>query len=143
MCGAFLPIANGISVFVRSASTGTLVHSLLYRGALPALPALAYGREHEEDARDAYVLWQAEQGCAVTVRSVSLHVMANGFLGCSPDGIIYDASLGSAEGAQGIVGIKCPSSAAEVPLSEVAKKPHFRAKIDASGRIQLKRSHQY
>ena len=134
-----LTASNFGRVFVRSASTGTLVHSLLYRGALPALPALAYGREHEEDARDAYVLWQAEQGRTVTVRSVGLHVMANGFLGCGPDGIIHDASLGSAEGAQGILEIKCPSSAAEVPLSEVAKKPHFCAKIDASGRIQLKR----
>ena len=138
-----LTASNFGRVFVRSSSTGTLVHSLLYRGALPALPALAYDREHEEDARDAYVLWQAEQGRAVTVRSVGLHIMANGFLGCSPDGIIHDASLGSAEGAHGILEIKCPSSAAEVPLSEVAKKPHFCAKIDASGRIQLKRSYHY
>ena len=98
----------------------------LYGGDLPSLPALAYGNIHEQCGIDAYVSWHAAQGSTVTVKSAGLHVMDYGFLGCSPDGLVYE----HATGESGVVDIKCPSSAAAaVSLVEVAKKSnHFAPK---------------
>ncbi len=66
--------------------------------------------------------------------------MENGVLGCSADGLVYEASSGE----QGVLEIKCPFSAADAPLLEVAaKSSHFCAKPTANGELVLKKSHAY
>lgn len=58
-------------------------------------PAMQYGREHEEEARQAYEVWS---GHLVEETGFWIHPVA-GWLGASPDGLI---------GKDGLVEIKCP-----------------------------------
>ena len=105
-----------------------------------AIPALAYGHQHEQDAREAYIRWKGENGTVVTVKESGLCVMANGYLGCSPDGIIFDHDVQE----QGILEIKCPSTAAQVPLRDLSKRnSQFCSKLTVDGALTLKRSYAY
>ena len=126
-------------ILTRVSSAGQLVQSLLCGGNLTPLPALAHGSRHEEDARQAYIIKWSE-GKTVKVKSAGLHVVENGFLGCSADGLVYEVN--SEE--HGVLEINCPFSAAEAPLLEVsAKSSHFFAKPTPSGELELKKSHAY
>lgn len=130
--------SNFGKVVMRKAPAGPLVKFFLY-DAVPSLPSLAYGVQHEDDARKQYIHWCEEHGRQVVVKESGLVLTAEGFLGCSPDGIVYEPR--SQE--QGLLEIKCPSSAADLSLKEVAEKANFFALLNADGQLLLKKSHQY
>ena len=125
----------------RVASMTTLVKHLLYNPAPPShLPALKYGREHESDARMAYLAYHLDGGSHVTVKQSGLLLSEDGHLGCSPDGLVYDYSTQE----QGLLEIKCPMSAESSPLVDVARKSsHFCASVVDGSLLRLKKSHDY
>ncbi len=74
------------------------------------------------------------------METAGLNVMENGFLGSSPDGMVHESGTGE----QCVVEVKCPSSAADMSLVNVAKKSsHFCAKVLDGGTLSLKHSHTY
>ena len=73
-----------------------------------------------------------------TVKQTGLVLQSNGYLGCSPDGLVYDYS--SKE--QGLLEIKCPISAKGVPLSDVAEgSARFCANIGADDKLEQRKNH--
>lgn len=76
----------------------------------------------------------------VVVKDAGLIMRSNGFLGCSPDGIIYNHTTAE----QGLLEIKCLISAEKTPLLDVAQQSsHFCLKVNSEGELRLKTSHNY
>ena len=70
----------------------------------PSVPALKWGREHEEIACDEYFAWADENHDSLTIRDSGLVInSAFPYLGAMPDGVITCNCFGV-----GLVEIKCP-----------------------------------
>jgi len=81
---------------------------------------VCYGREHEKDAIDGYVDYQAKRGISITVQKCGLVVDTSlPWLAASPDGIISDSSL--KEDRQGCLEVKCPLSCEKYLFLRVAE----------------------
>lgn len=119
----------------RTKPAGPLVQSFLYAKPLPDLPALRWGRDHEGEARTAYV---DTRGTGVKVAERGLMVHSCGFLACSPDGIIYEGS------GEGLLEIKCPFTARDMDIETACLMlPHFCSSLSPEGIPSLKRNHDY
>ena len=97
--------------------------------------AIQWGKENEKKARDQYSC-QLKEGLVVTDSGFHLE----GFLGASPDGIIYDTVSDS---TIGIIEIKCPYSIRDITVTEASTKSSFYCCIDENNEIHLKKRHNY
>ena len=98
--------------------------------------AVDWGRQNEAVARKEY----AVKNDHVTISERGLHLMANGFIGACPDGVLHDPSmpLGS---QQGLLEIKCPYSARHyTPLDACTSLETFFCQLSDTGDIRLKRN---
>ena len=131
------------SIVRRVASPEPLVRRLL-DPKLIKTKALAWGRKHEETARKAYVQDQKGKGKDLKVTTSGLQLMPNGYIGCSPDGIIFDPALESHQ-QRGLLEIKCPYSAIGTPTAAEACKTvkGFAHVLDENNTMTLKRNHDY
>ena len=121
------------AIIRRVKPAGPLVKSLLYDSVPETLPSLKWGREHEDDARKCY---EAQQGCKVACRG--LVVDKCGYLGCSPDGVVFHHD------EEGLLEIKCPYSARNMDLEEACLVvENFCCFLDADGRPCLSKNHDY
>ena len=66
--------------------------------------------------------------------------MQDCWLGASPDGLVYDPSM---DDPHGVVEIKCPASARDVPLKEACSNSNFFLQITDDNKYQLKTQHNY
>lgn len=119
-----------------------LVKNLLYQKSLD-VASLRWGKTHEEDARQAYIVHMASHGRTVAVVECGLTIDAdNPCLACSPDGRI------TSDSDTGLLEIKCPYKAAKeglTPLQAATDIKGFCCKHSTTeeGTIELKRSHDY
>lgn len=100
--------------------------------------AIQWGKENEVKAREQYSS-QLTQGLAVYDSGFHLS-QHHGFLGASPDGIIYDTESDS---TIGIIEIKCPYSIRDITVAEASMKSSFYCCIDENNEIHLKKRHNY
>ena len=100
--------------------------------------ALLWGRDHESQAREDYAK-TLEEGWSI--QETGLHVSTvkgKGYLGASPDGIIYYGGE-----IQGCIEVKCPYSAREKLVSEACLMPQFYCRKDENDKVTLKLHHNY
>ncbi|XP_065193471.1 uncharacterized protein LOC135824690 [Sycon ciliatum] len=125
------------SVVKRKGPFGPLVIQMLNRKPFHS-PAADWGRQNEAIAQKDYV-----KKCSVLVAQRGLMVMANGFTGASPDGLVNDSSLPAAQ-QQGLLEIKCPYSARHItPADACEVLDNFFCKLDDDGTFSLKRNHNF
>ncbi len=97
---------------------------------------LQWGREHECDARQAYL---REWGTTTTLTQSGLVIDSEkGWLVCSPDDLAKDPST-EVENQDGLV---CPYSARDTTVQQACGKKDFMSNI-INGEITLKRTHKY
>ena len=87
------------------------VETILYKPPTGTVPALEWGRLHEEVARQWYTAQKTQQfGPSYQVSRTGMHISTiDPWLAASPDGVIRDPT--KAEGRHnGILEIKCPYS---------------------------------
>ena len=98
--------ASNFGTIARRESTpvGKLVKNLLYDTIKGGKP-LQWGREHEEDARQAYS--QAKGDTTILTHSALVIYAEHGWLACIPDDLVQDSSV-EPENQQGLVEYKCP-----------------------------------
>lgn len=136
-----LTASNFGSVIKRRESTlpDNLIARLRGYKLVPQTKAIAYGRNHESEARRHYVQQHAEKcGGNLDVRADSgLMVDAkHPFLGASLDGIVNCTECG-----KGAVEIKCPYSLRHTKLEDVSDSQFCSIIID--GVLKLKKTHNY
>lgn len=115
----------------------SLLKRLLYTATNPDIPALKYGREMEDEARDRYIRLMKEHGhTGVKVENCGLFIDKDlVYIGASPDAMIECPCCG-----QGVLEIKCPFSVAHTdPTPENLEY----IEDDGEGNPRLKRSHPY
>ena len=118
------------------------MESILYKPPPGTVPALEWGRSHEEVARQWYLAQKTKQfGQTYHVSRTGIHISTTDpWLAASPDGIIEDPT--QAEGRHnGILEIKCPYSGRtmtpEVAYQEINR--FCSSLID--GQVTLKKLH--
>ena len=90
---------------------------------------MKWGRDHEEKAREDYA-----KKLKVNVASRGLMMAECGFIGCSPDGIVFD----SAEG-EGLLEVKCPYSVRDMDVETgCLMLDNFCASLSPGGTPTLK-----
>ena len=106
----------------------------------PSVPALKWGREHEEIARDEYFAWADENHDSLTIRDSGLVINpAFPYLGAMPDGVITCDCCGV-----GLVEIKCPYKYKDVhPTALVALSDPGYCLKESSGVVTLSQNHTY
>lgn len=117
---------------------GRSVKTLLYDTIREARP-LQWGREHEQDARKAYL-----QKCGTTTVLTHCGLVIDaehGWLACSPDDLALD-STADPDHQQGLVEYKCPYSAKDITVEEACKKKDFMSTL-SNGKVCLKRTNKY
>jgi len=114
-----------------------LVRYLLYDTIRESRP-LQWGREHEEDARQAYL--KAKGPTVVLTHSGLVIDSEHGWLACSPDDLARDSSAVANE--YGLVEYKCPYSVRDISVDEACKKKDFIAYVK-DGQVTLKHTHKY
>ena len=111
--------------------------SLLYKTLTKDTLSLRWGREHEEDARKAYM--HKKNNIHLTQSGLVVDC-DKGWLACSPDNFAYD--LDSPD-PWGLVEYKCTYSARETTVEEAARTNKiFFAQMTDRG-FHLKTNHQY
>lgn len=112
-----------------------LVHSLLNPVNYGKIPALEYGKNTEEIAREEY--------CKKTgnlVEETGFWIRSDcSWLGGSPDGIVTD----KATGEKGLLEIKCPYSARHMTIPEYVLEKKGAYLREVAGRYYLDKSHNY
>ena len=100
--------------------------------------ATAWGVEHEDVARTAYIEKMRESPTSISVSQCGLVISCKEpWLGASPDGIIRDGDV------KGVLEIKCPFSARNMTLSEAAASiKNFCVQQNGSA-LTLRRNHAY
>lgn len=137
--------ASNFKKVCRSRGNSELLLSSLFDAkSLDHIPAIRHGREHEQSALDAYKSWMADRGKVVHIRSCGVAVHTQfGFIGASPDGMVFDPSV---QPRFGLVEIKCPYTAFRDSLTvqqACRQMPDFCCKVDDNGVITLRRDHAY
>ena len=93
--------------------------------------SLQWGRDHEEDARQAY---SRKSGPTMILICSGLVIHPeHGWLACSPDDLVSDTVAES----QGLVEYKCPYTARDITVEEACKKKDFMCMLN-SGKVTLK-----
>lgn len=95
--------------------------------------ALQWGRDNERRARDQYA---AQLGSNFSIRESGLHISELGFLGATPDSLLYNSE-------NIIVEIKCPYSACNNNVSAAATNGSFFCTKDENNAIHLCKNHNY
>ncbi len=113
-----------------------LVDSLLGHNAPPKnMPALKYGREMEEVAKQKYLKWFEKNHRDTTYRECGLFIDdTKQYLGATPDLIVECSCCG-----KGVVEFKCPYSI----VNESPTPENLSYLIHSSGQVTLKNNHQY
>ena len=110
-----------------SGPAGPLVAHLLYEKVPHRIAALVWGRDHEKEACAAYC-----QQTSRTVAAWGLTLGGCGYIGCSPDGFVYDGAQ------QGLLEIKCPFSARMMTVEEACLSiSDFFCSLDPHGKPLL------
>ena len=106
-----------------------------------AIPALKWGRENEDIARQDYVARMKGQHINFCVHNCGLVINVDfPYLGASPDGVVYCECCG-----KGLIEIKCPFKYKEyLPTCDTAiSDPQYCLRKDNSGKISLSVNHKY
>ena len=122
-----------------SSSATSLTELLTGQSSTPEnIPALQYGHEMEEEARQHYLEEMKRLGHKdVKVEPCGLFVMQNkSFLGASPDAVVSCSCCG-----KGVLEIKCPYSIANQIPSE--SNLTYLRKTAVDGKVNLVSSHPY
>ena len=99
------------TVVKRRKNFEKLVETILYKPPPGSIPALEWGRSHEDNARQWYATYMMKQfGPSYTVRKTGIHISTTDpWLAASPDGVVEDPT--QTEGRRcGLLEIKCPYS---------------------------------
>ena len=108
----------------------------LYQGKnIGNLKSIRYGKENEEKARKLYEEMGKFNGKNIQTFPVGFIVnLGIPFLGCSPDGVVFDEETNSF----GIIEIKCPISKRNVSLDVACQDKSFYLQKDVN-RLTLKK----
>ncbi len=98
--------------------------------------SLQWGRENEARAREHYIKHGIDS--EFTIRESGIFISEIGFLGASPDGLVYKNSQ-----LEGIIEIKCPYSARNRTIHDACSGSSFFCTKDSSDRIYLRKNHNY
>lgn len=114
----------------KSTHCSSLVKTMLY-STFTGNFATSWGKEHERIAKEEF-----EEKKSVKIEECGLFIDGEqNYLAATPDGLIGD---------EGIVEIKCPSSAANFsPKDAINNNKITFAFIDGSGNVKLKKNHNY
>ena len=118
----------------------SLVRQLMNRtGSLSHVPAIQWGIEHEEVARNAYIESASECHDNFSCAASGLHVNpCYPHLGATPDGLIECDCCG-----EGVLEIKCPFKHRDKHPHEAVLDPQFCLRKDEDGTVYLSKSHEY
>ena len=130
------------SIVKRIAPAGPLAERLLHKAQELNVEAICWGRDNESTARMAYVEHQQVPKPGLKVSLSGLVLAQNGYLGCSPDGIVFDPTCTSDE-QRGLLEVKCPLSANGLTISQACQLPSFPCILSEDGSLQLKAIHPY
>ncbi len=121
-------------ILVRKSNYDSLIKQLLSKKDISHIPAIQWGVEHEDQAREAYTLKVTDQHEKFQCSQVGLVINTNyPHLGASPDGYVTCNCCGN-----GLIEIKCPFSVKDgEPHLLQDKKGSF---MDKKGLIK---SHKY
>ena len=132
------------TVIKRRKNFEKLVETILYKPPPGTVPALEWGRSHEDIARQWYMNHKTTQfGSSYKVSKTGIHISTvDPWLAASPDGVVEDPT--QAEGRRnGILEIKCPYSGRtmtpEVACQEINR---FCSSLN-NGQVTLKATHNY
>lgn len=118
--------------------TTPLVVKLLYEGKdLGNVPAIKWGREHEEQALREFHAKALVSHKDCRISKCGLYILKNKpYIGASPDGLMTCSCCGTV-----VLEIKCPFSIRDNSISETFAQTNFLELVD--GKITLKKSHSY
>ena len=119
----------------------SIVKSIMqYYSVNPNVPALKWGKEHEEVARHQYISLMKNRHINFSVAEVGLTIdPAYPYLGATPDGMATCDCCG-----QRIMEIKCPFKTRQYhPTSDHAMQNSHFLKRDANGSVSLSSNHEY
>ena len=124
----------------RNARTTSLVENLMTEGpSLAHIPAICWGRTHEQDALTCFLSQEAQNHNKFSLNPAGLFVKdSHPYIAATPDSIAKCQCHGSAP-----VECKCPFSIRGELTQENFYKTDFLEQIQPSGDIRLKRSHAY
>jgi putative phage-type endonuclease len=106
---------------------------------LSHVPAIAWGRQHEDEAAKAYHRYMQNIGRPVTLKTCGMVVNPDfPWLAASPDRLVVDSSVG-----YGLVEVKCPYSTREVDPAHSARNDTSSCCELVDEKPRLKRAHNY
>ena len=116
----------------------------MYKPPPGTIPALEWGRSHEDTARQWYVTHMTKQfdpSYQVSITGIHISTM-HPWLAASPDGVVEDPT--QAEGRRlGLLEIKCPySGRTMIPEVACQEVNQFCSSL-ADGQVMLKKTHNY
>ena len=134
-----LTASNFGKIVKRKSEFLNLALELLSSKKLLDVPALKWGKEHENDAYESYAQVLAHRHPGFTVQKSGIIIGNPSYLGASPDGVLVDRS----GQLMGIVEIKCPYSAAKLTVTEACEQldKFYLSKRD--GKFVLDCNHAY
>ena len=112
------------SIVKRIAPAGPLTERLLHKAPELNVEAICWGRDNESTARMAYVEHQQVPKPGLKVSLSGLVLAQNGYLGCSPDSIVFDPTC-TFDKQRGLLEVKCPLSANALTISQACQPPSF------------------
>ncbi|XP_048730406.2 uncharacterized protein LOC125647675 [Ostrea edulis] len=141
-CRITASVAKEVSSVKSLRAKYNLLERILWGKKLPQLKSLKYGQENEDNAFTQYV--NLSKGNNETTRKSGFWINPEyPELGCSPDGLIYDAN----NNLIGVLEIKCPLVLKDKdPLCIESLKPCQRFNLCytiENGILSLKKTHKY
>ena len=108
------------------------------------VPPIRWDQDNEAAARTAYIAYQHHSGKQeLKVTNSGLVLMKNGYLGCSPDGIVWDPAEHNGQ-QKCLLELKCPCS---VKVSQVVlacgQMKNFPCHLRPNGTLELKKEPPY
>jgi len=134
--------ASQIGKVVKCAETKfptSIVNSIMqYKNLNPYIPALKWGRQNEENARQDYKVDMMKNHVDFEVHTAGLLISSKyPFLGATPDGIVSCSCCGT-----GLLEVKCPFKYRDSNPSEI-NDTNFYLQIQPDGTASLNQAHDY
>ena len=132
------------TVIKRRKNFEKLVETILYKPPPGTIPALEWGRSHEDTARQWYVTHMTKQfGPSYQVSRTGIHISTtHPWLAASPDGVVEDPT--QAEGRRfGLLEIKCPYSGRTMTPEVACQEVNQFCSSLTDGQVMLKKTHNY
>jgi len=132
------------TVVKRRKNFEKLVETILYKPPPGSIPALEWGRSHEDNARQWYATYMTKQfGPSYTVRKTGIHISTTDpWLAASPDGVVEDPT--QTEGRRcGLLEIKCPYSGRTMTPEIACQEVNQFCSSLMDGNVTLKSTHNY